>query len=603
MISYGNSVQEPPPFTRRFVVLATALGLLSVVVCATAVGTWFASQAEAELRSRAETAATLRVAALRSELEKYRTLPLVLARDPEVRRALQTGAGTAWLNRRLEDLVTDTRATVVYVVARNGVTIAASNWREPTSFVGQNYSFRPYFTEALRTGDAELFALGTVSGEPGLYLARRVQAAGAVGVVVVKVQFDDIEAEWAGSDERIFVTDERGIVLITNVPDWRFRTLTPIPEDERARLRQSLQYGAQATLEPLPLVVEDGQIDDGAYQVVTLPAAADGWRLHYVMPTAAEISRARISGQTIGALAMTLLWGAAVALLIGRRSARRRLQRQFLAQRELEARVAERTSELASANAQLVREIDERQRAEANVQLMQDELVQANKLAVLGQISAGVAHEINQPVCAIRTYLDNAATMINGGQIEAVCDNLVKASDLTDRIGAITQELRAFSRKSARARTKVRIGDAIDGALILMSARTRSVGATISRTEPDPELAVIADRIRLEQVIVNLLQNALDALVNTPQPRIDISVTPDLETDSAKLIVADNGPGVAAEIAAALFTPFVTNKPQGLGLGLLISRDICIEFGGSLTLAAAPKGGAAFLIQLPLAHD
>jgi two-component system C4-dicarboxylate transport sensor histidine kinase DctB len=279
------------------------------------------------------------------------------------------------------------------------------------------------------------------------------------------------------------------------------------------------------------------------------------------------------------------------------------LQRQFLAQRELEARVAERTSELASANAQLVREIDERQRAEANVQLMQDELVQANKLAVLGQISAGVAHEINQPVCAIRTYLDNAATMINGGQIEAVCDNLVKASDLTDRIGAITQELRAFSRKSARARTKVRIGDAIDGALILMSARTRSVGATISRTEPDPELAVIADRIRLEQVIVNLLQNALDALVNTPQPRIDISVTPDLETDSAKLIVADNGPGVAAEIAAALFTPFVTNKPQGLGLGLLISRDICIEFGGSLTLAAAPKGGAAFLIQLPLAHD
>lgn len=604
-LPYANrAVSDPPPFNRRVLLAAIALGLFGVVLGAMVTGDLFASQAGREIHARAQSAAALRVAALQSELEKYRTLPLVLAQDPEVRRVLEDNFEVAInsLNRRLETLVSDTRATVVYVVDSDGVTIAASNWRETTSFIGQNYSFRPYFSEALRTGGAELFALGTVSGEPGLYLARRVQAGGARGVVVVKVQFDGIESEWAGSSERIFVTDERGVVLITNIAEWRFRTLVPIPEQERAPLRQSLQYGAQATLEPLPMTIEDGQSEDGAFEIVTLPAAADGWRLHYLMPAAGEVSRAKTNGRAIGALAMALLWGAGLALVVARQSAQRRLQRQAAARRTLETRVAERTSELASANAQLVREIDERHRAEANLQLMQDELVQANKLAVLGQISAGVAHEINQPLTAIRTYIDNANTLLARGEALAAGDNLGKVADLTDRIGAITQELRAFSRKSTRARTQLRVSDAIDGALLLMSARTRAVNATVHRSISDLDPIVIADRVRLEQVIVNLLQNALDAIANTPNPRIDISVAADAEGKHAILTIADNGPGVPAEIAHALFTPFVTTKPQGLGLGLLISRDICVEFGGALVLARTSTGGAAFQVQLPLVH-
>jgi two-component system C4-dicarboxylate transport sensor histidine kinase DctB len=289
-----------------------------------------------------------------------------------------------------------------------------------------------------------------------------------------------------------------------------------------------------------------------------------------------------------------ILTGVGAALLRWRGLSAARAARQEAARVELEGRVEDRTVELRRANDQLLVEMDERRRAEAHVQLMQDELVQSNKLATLGQIAAGVAHEINQPVAAIRTYADNAAVFLDRQQSEPVRANLGQIASLTDRIGMITDELRSFARKTNAPPQPVRLGDVIDGALLLMGARLRQYDVTVDRSGEHEDQLVLAERFRLEQVLVNLLQNAVEALEGVADPRVSLKVV--LKKGQTRLLVSDNGPGVSDEAAATLFTPFATTKLRGLGLGLVISRDIVAEFGGELTLETAP--GAVFAITL-----
>jgi two-component system C4-dicarboxylate transport sensor histidine kinase DctB len=276
-----------------------------------------------------------------------------------------------------------------------------------------------------------------------------------------------------------------------------------------------------------------------------------------------------------------------------------RAARQEAARAELEARVEERTAELRKSNRRLTVEMEERRRAEAHVHLMRDELVQSNKLATLGQIAAGVAHEINQPVAAIRAYADNASIFLDRADADTAKSNLGLISGLTDRIGLITDELRAFARKTSAPAAPVAVREAVDGALLLVGPHLRQTGVRIVRHQADEEALVMAERFRLEQVLVNLLQNALEALEGTADPQIAIQVT--ARRSQIRIAIADNGPGLAPQAAKTLFTPFATTKPRGLGLGLVISRDIVAEFGGELALEPTPTG-ARFVISLSKAR-
>jgi two-component system C4-dicarboxylate transport sensor histidine kinase DctB len=215
-------------------------------------------------------------------------------------------------------------------------------------------------------------------------------------------------------------------------------------------------------------------------------------------------------------------------------------------------------------------------------------------LSAIGQIIAGVIHEINQPVAAIRAFADNASSFLERKQPEKAKQNLGTIADLTTRIGAITAELRAFARRSTPAIGFLRIGDVIDGALLLLGDRIRAGGVTIDR-RGDEELSVRADRVRLEQILINLIQNALDALEGTANPVVRIEAK---EGPPITIVVADNGPGIDPAVADDLFTPFVTAREDGLGLGLGIARDIAREFGGELETAKSPLGGAAFRLRL-----
>lgn len=554
---------------------------------------------------QAATASTLHAAVLRSELERHRSLPMVLAQNPDLAAALTRPDATsaARLSRKFEILAKDVRAAAIYALDAEGRTLAASNWRLPTSFVGSSYRFRPYYYEAMRDGHATFFALGTVSGRPGLYLSRRVDgpAGQPLGVIVAKVEFDALEADWRASGEPTYVTDADGVVVITTVPAWRFRTTRPLSADLRRRLAETQTAGSTVP-GPLPfetdgtgLVRISSDISEGLYAAASDPIPDIGWQVNLLSPSGDDISRAVASARWLGAMTVALLAALTGILLRRRQRARAMASEAAQARIELERQIDLRTTELRSANDQLNHEIDERRRLETVRQDLQDELIQANKLATLGQIAAGVAHEINQPVAAIRTHADSASVQLRREDTEGALRSLENIDRLTERVGVITDELRAFSRKTRSETVAVGVDGAIDGALLLVAGRLREKGIKLERRPAPAGLAVKAERNRLEQVVLNLLQNAIEALEGVPAPVIELGVQ--VKGRQAVIRVSDNGPGVTAAVRARLFTPFTTDKPDGLGLGLVISRDIVAGFGGELVLEPS-SSGARFSIRL-----
>lgn len=585
---------------RLFAAAWLVVGVLAVL----GAGSLARLDAEASAERQAQTAAALHGAVLRSELDRQRTAPSALARDPDLLALLLAPSPERSddVSAKLEELAVEVRAAAIYLLDRDGAALAASNWREPTSFVGSNYRFRPYYSDAISDGEAAFFALGTVSGRPGLYLSRRIDGPDGrpAGVIVAKVEFDALEAAWRNSEEPTYVTDADGVVVITTTPGWRFRATRALSPEQRRRL--ATQQTAGASIEDLPFSPPDNgllRLDTdgrtGRYAHATDSTIGLDWTLHLLWPADQVLSRAVGAAQVLGLLSTALLAALSGVLLRRRQRAVARAAEDEQARARLEAVVAARTTELSGANRRLSKEIDERRRLEKDRQDLEDRLVQANKLATLGQIAAGVAHEINQPVAAIRTRAETAGLHLGRDDAEAAARCLEEIGGLTERVGAITEELRAFSRKSQSEVVAVDVSQAIDGALMLVSHRLREKGIELARSVDPDGLAVRAERNRLEQVVLNLLQNAIEALDGVDHGRITV----DARSDGEKVVIriADNGPGLSEAVRDRLFTPFTTDKPAGLGLGLVISRDIVAGFGGEL-LHDPASPGAAFRIVL-----
>lgn len=565
---------------RRVWILAAALGL--ALVAALIAGEVTRSIALGRLEVRAAGDVRLRQALLASEIARFRLLPRALADDRDLAEVTGDRSPQALLalNRKFEVLAREFGASAIYVIDRDGLAFGASNWRQADSFIGRNYRFRPYFTNALRHGSAQQFALGTASRKPGLFLATR-----AVGetVVVVKLEFDRIEAQWRAAQGITYVTDAPGVILVSSRPEWRFaatRTIAPAVRQVEEQLT-----GVSA-IRPPPFsqtaanrIVPAGS--RASYLLATTPPDDAGWRLNLALPLAGTVDTAVRIAQGIAALVALLLMGIAAVLV--ERARQRRLRTV-----QLENAVTERTAELR-------REIHERAAAEERAAALREGLRQANRLATLGQVTASVAHETAQPVAAIRTYAATSAMLLDRGDTDEVRANLSAIERLSDRIGAITAHLRGFARKGGRGELdRVPVADAIEGARLILKEQLSRLSFAAPRL--DGGLAVRAEKVRLEQVLVILLQNAAEALAETRDPAIALTVEHDDATVS--LTIADNGPGIAPDIAARLFTPFATSRAMGLGLGLVIAKDIVEEFGGSLLLLPSAKG-ACFRITLP----
>lgn len=577
----------------------TLLGIAVIALLGIGARYWAIDHARAVTDTAAAEAARSSRGLLTSELQKFRVLPLVLTEYPDVKAVLQQHGPVVVdrLNHTLELLAERTDVAVIYVLGMDGKTIAASNWRLPTSFIGHNYGYRPYYSEALRSGSAEFFAQGAVSGRPGLFVARRIMRGETpLGVVVLKVEFNRLEAAWRLQSGPTIVTDHNGVIIITSRPEWRFRTLTPLTPAALAAVRKTQQFG-DFPLRPVDLQFHGAEVtqheggNDVRYRSAALNVPLDGGTLRFLQPLEPAEASANASVSAV-VLAGTIVVAFALGLLI---RSRERAKMRADARRLLEEEVTLRTAELTEANHLLVLESREREHADRRYRSAREEVHQANRLASIGQITAGIAHEINQPIAAIRTFAENACVFMERKNTVQIKENLRHIIDLTVRMGAITAELRSFARRSVGAPGPVDVERVIDGALMLVGDRVRSERIAIEYPRELGGLAVHAERVRLEQVLINLLQNAIEALEGCSDPRVVIVVR---DAPVVAIEVHDNGPGVSPEVADSLFTPFITGRPDGLGLGLGIARDIAREFGGELVTIPSSLGGAAFQLTL-----
>ena len=551
---------DPKSTTVRCLVFAGAL--LLVIGAGWLAGNVVGNITADTARTRIETEARLRAALLESEVARYRLLPLLLANDSDVLRAVDGNSDARRaLDAKFARLARDTGAEAIYLLTPTGVAISASNADTPTSFVGNVYSFRAYYRGAKETGSGTEYAMGTVSGRPGLYLSQQTPNG---GIVVVKLAFSAIEREWAQGGGVTMVEDPVGTVLVTSIPRLRFR------DDER----EGSDLG-RSTLLP------DRRI------MATVPTGIRDWRLIHSETRATAIGAMVPIARSAGALAALSLL--AIGWIVAARR-RRRLEKE----RSRRARTAELEAVVEARTRELRSEMEERAASEERAAGLREGLRQANRLATLGQVTAGLAHETAQPVAAIRTYAANGITFSERGDEGGVRDNFAAIARLADRIGRITQELRDFSRKRSGELTDVSLTEALEGAQLLLKEPLRAITLTVS---PDIEgIFVRGGRVRLEQILVNLLQNSVEALAGSADPHIDIGVQR-VDNDIV-LTIADNGPGLSDEMRQRLFTPFATERAGGLGLGLVIARDIARDLGGDLRHCTSETGGAAFDLSL-----
>ncbi len=530
---------------------------------------------------------------LRSALEKHRYLPFVLSRDEGIKKLLSENDGREGVaiavNRSLSATNQKAESDVLYVLNSKGTTLAASNWREDRSFVGHNYAFRPYYKDAIEGRESGFFAVGATTGVPGYFMSHAVLDKTKVrGVIVAKVDMRPLQQQWHDGGELVFVADENGVIFLSSRDDWRYRTIFPVDDVALASIRSNRQFGG-AELLPLNLQFHQilnhdvFEIDGQKYLVLKRETGNPGWVMHFLTPLKLIEEKQRTAWVS-GLVLLTLIF-------IGSLFLRERRQKLRSAQR---ARQVERFQVI---NKKLQLEIDERKRTETQLLQTQEDLVQTGKLAALGQMSTAIAHEINQPMAAIRTFTASARLLLAKGKKDSVKESLAEISSLTERMVNITGELKSFAQKDPVEYQSVDLREALTNAINLMEKVWKPGEIDLNFQDLGAAVYVKGDLIRLEQVFVNLLRNAADAMGGQREKKISVYLR---HIDQiAIVIVEDNGTGIDPKNLDQIFDPFFTTKEvgEGVGLGLSISYGLVKDFGGSIRVENTEKAGARFIVE------
>jgi two-component system, NtrC family, C4-dicarboxylate transport sensor histidine kinase DctB len=572
-----------------------------------------------ELKEQGNIRLELYINYLQGVLGKYESLPELLAIDNNLVNTLlapyEENSITA-LNRYLETINNVTGALDTYLMNKEGLTIAASNWNEELPFIGKNFSYRPYFQDAIRGKLGRYFAVGTTSSKRGYYFAYPVRKGEAIlGAVAIKIDIDSVEKKWAHQNANFLVTDPEGVIFITTNPHWRYKTLQPLALDVLKNIEETQRY-PEAQLVPLsesiPTEEDDFQIlkivnrqgEDASEvmkQSLMMPHA--GWNVHILSDTRELRAKVLLVNIQV-ALGMTVFF---IMMLLFIQRRHRLIELDMIEQKSktalkeanelLESRVLDRTLQLTETNELLRQEILERKQTEVQLKRTRKELIHAAKLAALGQMSAGINHELNQPLAAIRSYADNGKQFLQKGRMDEAMWNLEQIGELTERMAQIGVQLKHFSKKSSGQIVAVPMHGVIDGALEIVGPSLKRLGVVTNIKVHPSDLEVRANHVLLQQVFVNLLSNAIQAVEGQVEKRISIECTGD--KNYAMIAVEDNGPGVSEEHFQDIFEPFFTTKKsgQGLGLGLTISDRIVRDFGGQIFLVHT-KNGSRFEFTL-----
>ncbi len=523
-----------------------------------------------------------------SGLERYQHLPYVLSRDPEYSRALEYSPNER-LNDNLKDFAESAGVEAIYLMNASGLTIASSNALETPTFLGQNYAFRPYFIDAMRSEKGEFFAIGATTSRPGYFVSQGVVSArgDALGVLVVKVDLEPLVQGWIARNESIFVTDQNGVVVLASDSKWQYKTLTQLDKNLLTKIGLEKQFGNEP-LPPLNVEFENDtllKLNDIEYISSIQNIGRLDWKLHYLTPSQSAVKDAR---NTVLLIAMPVILLLTAYFAISSRRVRNLLAQSKVIQNSLH-----------QSNLKLEQEIEERKTTERQLERAQTNLRQASKLAALGQLSASVAHELGQPIAALQNYV--ASAELPGSDLGADGTHLLdKVGRVSKRIGHISKQLRFFAQPGDDKFSIVDLADLVHRVNHLKLIDFELSGVKFISDLSDQAVLVQGDRIRLEQVLVNLLRNAIDATKEVDSPIITVRLA--VEGQYCDLFVMDNGPGIDADNEKKLLEPFYTTKASGdgMGLGLSISNAIMSEHDGKLILGNNPDGGACVCMRLPI---
>lgn len=527
-------------------------------------------------RNRAELRLALYSGQLVSELRRNAIVPQLLARDPALIGALNSN-DFSQSTQRLISFVEEIGAASLMLLDSDGRTVAATD----RNVLGSQHRNEPYFVDAIRS-NATIFSV--IAREAGGYrftYSRRLEAgASTLGVILVEVDLQKFERAWAGIQDAILVSDGGGQIILATEPRWRGLSETEALalQTPQSAITRAIQATADWTALP-----PDAYIQGEAVMRLEARIPFRGWQM------TSFTTYASIRERVNSVLALEIMGFAILLALAFYALSRKTALRMALFQRE--------SAELRQLNARLQREIAERERVQETLAVAEQSLAQSSKLAALGEMSAAVSHELNQPLAAMKTYLAGARLLLRRERPEEALSSFGRIDDLIERMGAITRQLKSYARKGGDALAPVNMGDALAASLSMMEPQLRQRQVRIAQILPSEPVLVMGDRLRIEQVMVNLLRNALDATKSVADPEIEVILA---AGETATLTVRDNGGGI--EDFENLFEPFYTTKQpgDGVGLGLAISSGIVNDLGGRLTARNGQRGGAVFEMQLPI---
>lgn len=554
-----------------------------------------------DLRDTEHNALELITSSLRGEIKRFEILGSVLATNRELLqflRAEPTAESAVHINRKLEEINRSTGALDTYLLDTTGKTIAASNWRKPINFVGENFAYRPYYQLAINGQAGNFFAIGTTSKERGFYVATPVRHGHQpVGVVVIKIRVEHLERLWKEQNRALSLVDANGVIFISTQTNWRLKTLQPLDDQALSSIRETRQYLDAGTLKLLDYTRRD--ILSPTDTIVEMGSGAGERAVYLQLASAMEeanwtlLLHTRINDvqriALLGTLAISFgIAGAviiALAIVYRLRKAKRRLENEQRYRNTLESAIAERTRDLQHTNQELLQ--------------TQRKLLQSGRLAAIGRFSAGLSHEISQPLTALHSYISNTQQLISLGRYADAEEKLYNIEHLADRIALIIRQLKIFVRGDELITSPVSVRIAVAEAHTIMQDRIDKADASVEIRFPKGDVHINGDDILLQQLFVNLIANALDATADIETPTVLIGV--DAQDEQVTLEVSDNGTGVSESDLPNIFDPFFSTKTmgRGLGLGLTIAQEIVSRFGGEMSASNNASGGARFRVLIP----
>ncbi|PIE16981.1 MAG: C4-dicarboxylate ABC transporter [Rhodobacterales bacterium] len=548
--------------------IATSLFLLLVASMAAGVG-WFGyTSALVQLAARGQADLSLASDRLVGQLQRFRQVAVMMADHPQLRAFVKGQGERAAIEHLLLSRADKTGSAAIMLASNQGRVLAAA----PVEMAG-DLAAGLHFQRAMRGALGVAHSYLAASDQRIFSFAAPIIEQGVVlGAVIVAVDMETIEeSDWRSETHTVFFTDQAGLIFVANRSELILHRKTPSEGAFPERVSKRAGFDIWS--------INSGPYIPKTALHLTRPLPVIGMTAEVLVSTSAAIKLAWLQALTV--LAVLLGFGAILFWALERRRAvLARLANEARAKAELELRVERRTQELKQA---------------------QDDLVQAGKLAALGQMSAGISHELNQPLMAIRSFAENAETFLERDKPETARQNLSKISELARRMGRIISNFRAFAKQESEPVSDVDIIAVISAVLEMSEARLAHQRVSVDWRPPEAPLWVRGGEVRLQQVLTNLITNAMDAMEGSADKRIEIAVQ--ISDDKARIRLRDTGPGIKApeKIFEPYYSTKAVGKSEGMGLGLSISYGLVQSFGGDIRGRNHEQGGAVFTVELPLA--